>query len=236
LGRWAIGAEILLRRRDNDSDILENSSPEELNDMFSEQGFDLAKAYYEKLVIEHPYRRRTLNPIHSNFYPALFSCWIYQVTERARLSKLKARRDHARNDPDYEGSDSEREASLSSGQGDQELRRRLQLIRERELKDAQAIADRFDIIIDSPPHDKNAELLRLRGMISQWIANLLDYDGGSNGDSSQSEEDEDLNTSAMHGRTGKGADREAERQAHLERAADMLSRAENVNSGQGDAT
>ena len=236
LGRWGIGAEILLRRRGNDSDSLENSPSEEPEGMFSEQGFELAKAYYEKLVIEHPYRQNTLNPVRSNFYPALFSCWIYQVTERVRLSKLRAKGDHERDDPDYELSGSEREHSLSSGRGDHELKRQLQLIRERELEDAQAIADRFDIIIDSPPHDQNAELLRLRGMISQWIANLLGYDGGGNGDSSESEEDEDLDAKAMYGRTGSGVGREAERQAHLERAEDMLSRAQMVNSGLGDAT
>jgi hypothetical protein len=241
LGRWAIGAEILLRsdRSSDSGDVIHgadststrDSPPEESDTMFSARGFNLAKAYYEKLIIQYPYKHNQSNAVPSNFYPALFSCWIYQVTERARLSKLRAKKDYQQHDLGYELSDSEREHSLSPSHFDSSLRLRMQLIRERELEDAQAIAARFDIIIDSPPHDRNPELLRLRGMISQWIAHLLDSDDAtSNEDSSGSEEDEDPNSTTMHGRTGKGLGRDEERKVNLERAENMLSRAQNVTT------
>ncbi|OCK93287.1 uncharacterized protein K441DRAFT_566345 [Cenococcum geophilum 1.58] len=96
-GRWGIGAEILLRRnskqqtrqsqksRGNSRESDNDESPITHEDTFSEEGFRLARDYYERLILQHP--RRKVHP-HSIdeaiFYPAMFSLWIYEVSERSK--------------------------------------------------------------------------------------------------------------------------------------------------------
>jgi RNA polymerase I specific initiation factor len=224
LGRWGIGAELLLRRTnspDHGADLnqTEEGPSNDADFVFNDANFELAKSYYEKLIIQHPYRQNQPNAIRCNFYPALFSCWIYQVTERSKLLKLRIKSEHEKGD--FEGVQDD-EDSNSPGHRNLTLRRQMRLVHERELRGAQAIAARFDVIIDSPPHDKNIELLRLRGMISQWISDLLVHDEDAEVDSSESDEDNET-----YGRQNEAAGKAVERKRNLKRAQDMFARARN---------
>ncbi|KAH7070945.1 hypothetical protein FB567DRAFT_410607, partial [Paraphoma chrysanthemicola] len=146
-GRWGIGAEVLLRRRPGSATPNErvpagdrHDSPQ---DMFSEEGFELAREYYERLIIQFPNRKTAPNAVDERtFYPAMFSLWIFELS-------------HAQ----------------------------IETIQVEELARATEIAERLDQLVASPPFDKQASLLQLRGNVGLWVSDLL---------SSKLGDDEDL--------------------------------------------
>ena len=86
-GRWGIGAEILYHRN---SSLLEHCSRADkgvmriddgeaaLKHMFTTEGFQQAQDYYERLILQYPYRKSFAENINSlDFYPAMFSLWIF---------------------------------------------------------------------------------------------------------------------------------------------------------------
>ncbi|KAF1913332.1 hypothetical protein BDU57DRAFT_409696, partial [Ampelomyces quisqualis] len=140
-GRWGIGAEILLRREHNDQSV----SPE----LFSQQGFALAREYFDRLIVQHPNRKPTPNAVDERtFYPAMFSLWILETCE-----KKDSIMHHDRDAPG--------------------MRAREDAIQIEELARATEIAERLDQLISSPPFDKQASLLHLRGHVSLWVSALL---------------------------------------------------------------
>jgi hypothetical protein len=102
-GYWAIGAELLIRsgeqqRRgsDADSDSTEDEDQRRDDDFEkrwgSKDGWEKAKAYYEQLILQYPYRRqfqRNTNAL--DFWPAMVGCEIYGVQweERDELRRLE---------------------------------------------------------------------------------------------------------------------------------------------------
>ncbi|PSN69270.1 hypothetical protein BS50DRAFT_609391 [Corynespora cassiicola Philippines] len=93
-GRWGIGAEILLRRSTQDPSQISDAADEASNetDVFSEEGFELAREYYERLIVQHPNRKTHPQAVDDRtFYPAMFSVWISQVRERSRQDVLVER-------------------------------------------------------------------------------------------------------------------------------------------------
>ena len=179
-GRWGIGAEILLRRGRQLSDIA--SASEKLDDeypkpnafpyvCFTREGFEDAKQYYERLIIQHPYRKAAPDAISAlHFYPAMFGLWIYVTQEESNAARdslqLHHREDSSNELSDEEGFDSHG----TSGKKKQKMAAE---IRKRELEHAQQIAARMDEVIVSPPYSDSPELLELRGMLSLWIADLF---------------------------------------------------------------
>lgn len=86
-GRWGIGAEILNHR---DSSLLEHSPRGNevavhiddgvagIKHMFSREKFQRAQDYYERLILQYPYRKTFAESTNSlDFYPAMFSLWIF---------------------------------------------------------------------------------------------------------------------------------------------------------------
>ena len=172
-GRWGIGAEILLFRdaqrfqqHHPQADGAEASNDQSAADylqatldpssLFSIEGFRKARGYYERLILQYPYRKTMPNAVSSlDFYPAMFSLWIYAVQSEhtAMLSNPGA------SGPDV-GSDGVGE--------DQEIR-----IRHATCRTASEIATHLDELLVSPPYSDQASLWRLRGMVDLWIADLL---------------------------------------------------------------
>lgn len=187
-GRWGIGAEILLRKAPNsitDSNDMSNTDEQpKKQDMFSEEGFDLAREYYERFIIQFPYRKLTPHAVDERtFYPAMFSLWVYEVCEKSKQTRTRnqERRPRSRSvSNDSIGSDTRR-----SG----EDRAQEEAIRNEELARAREIAERLDQLTASPPFDKQASLLHLRGHVGLWISTLLL--GKSNDD-----EDWDMDTTS----------------------------------------
>ncbi|KAL1861990.1 hypothetical protein Plec18170_000814 [Paecilomyces lecythidis] len=181
-GRWGIGAEILLRR---DLQISQqgvggagregNQQPsrEAPQTLFTRKGFEDAKEYYERLILQHPYRKAAPNAISSiNFYPAMFGLWIYVVQEESNVAREALHRTDE--DSSENPSDDDEVASRSDIAKPSKGKQKLVLAaRARELEEAKQIAARMDELMVSPPYSDSPELLRLRGMVSLWIGDLF---------------------------------------------------------------
>lgn len=171
-GRWAIGAEILLRRKPRPAANSDHDTPDDARDtdtdIFSERGFELAREYYERLVVQYPTRKQAPHAVDQrSFYPAMFSLWIQEVNE-------KSKRARKRNAEDAQRSRS-RSTSFSTvdGQSTDDARAREDAVQVEELAGAMEIAERLDDLVKSPPFDKQASLLELRGNIALWISDLI---------------------------------------------------------------
>ncbi|KAF2019316.1 hypothetical protein BU24DRAFT_117098 [Aaosphaeria arxii CBS 175.79] len=160
-GRWGLGAEILLRRVARNQYTLAGQTEEE--DIYTDEGFELAREYYERLIVQYPTRKQYRNAIDARtFYPAMFSLWIYEVCEKSK----RARNQHALIDPASPSFTTlndgfEHDSAIESD------------IRTEEMRHARQIEERLDRVIVSPPFDKHPDLLQLRGMISLWIGDLV---------------------------------------------------------------
>ena len=194
-GRWGIGAELLMRggtqqpekhHWDLPGGDDESRSPDETVEAskFYDEGFRLAREYYERLILQYPHTTRTQHVFNDTvIYPALFNIWIYEVQDRSKRARqsLRSRRTSA------EDGDNEAESIASL---DSEKDAQLKRIRDEELEAAVPIAQRMDELILSPPYDTNTNLLQLRGMVALWIsylhaelARIPDRGGDSDGSS-----------------------------------------------------
>lgn len=167
-GNWGIGAEILLRQRpdtpalpahydhDNNNDSEDNvyhDRPPEPDPSVDLPTLSLSavKDYYESLILQYPYIPTNPHPSIDarTFYPAFFGLLIHEATETSRLAQQRL----ASESPDSNADD-------------------LTAIKRTELRAARAIASRIDDLIVSPQYDRFAPLLRLRGMVALWMADL----------------------------------------------------------------
>lgn len=173
-GIWGFGAEILMYR---DSQLATKQTQEQneqleepveaisLTDrwtghrkgsLFTSDGFKKAKDYYERLVLQYPYRKAAPTSVSSvDFYPAMFGLWIYTVQEEGKRVYNAAR----------EGNGGE----LHQEQ-EQDIRAD---IRKQALEQISEINARLDELLVSPPYSDHATLWRLRGMVAVWEADLV---------------------------------------------------------------
>lgn len=182
-GRWGIGAEILIRREqaklpevsaisarrnsDNDTSLVQDDdNTASTGPKFADEGFKLAREYYERLVLQYPHTPHTQHTVNAKvFYPALFNIWVYEV--QARYKHLRVESSKARRSSSYSiASDNDGESNGSQ----QALVSRELLVRE--IADTTAIADRLDELLLSPPYDISEPLLKIRGMIALWLSDL----------------------------------------------------------------
>ncbi|CAN9103023.1 unnamed protein product [Alternaria sp. RS040] len=168
-GRWGIGAEIALRR-----------GPQTLNEhRFSEQGFELAREYYNRLIIQHPNRKLQPHAVDERtFYPPMFSLWIYEVCEKSKRARTELRDDIANQ------TRSSRSVSVDSNLSKRSdgLSAKEEAIQMEALTQALEIAERLDQVIMSPPFDRQPSLLELRGNVALWISDLTMGKMGSDED------------------------------------------------------
>lgn len=172
-GRWEIAAEILLRRdspifQSSDWNNLDRDSFRHNSPAFTETGLRAARDLYERLIVQfpiHPNRKNT----HIDFYLAMFSLWIYEVTEKAESERQRIEQ--------HNGMDEASQRSLSDSMSEDGPRFELHQVLVNEVQGARRIANRLDDLISSPPYDKDPGLLRLRSSVSAWVRDLAD--GGS---------------------------------------------------------
>lgn len=182
-GRWGIGAELLMRRGAGQG----HSEQPRVDhvDQFTDDGFRLARSYYERLILQYPHTQHTQHHLNATaIYPALFNMWIYSAQDAAK---------RARKALSTQRSASEDSSSTSSSAHRQQLRQ----ILNHELEDATSIATRMDELILGPPYDTDTTLLQLRGMLALWLADLHTQasSSASNDASEFSEVSEDLTDS-----------------------------------------
>ncbi|EGC48580.1 conserved hypothetical protein [Histoplasma capsulatum var. duboisii H88] len=190
-GRWGIGAEILLWSDRNpiaeSSASLRTGNADSANFLprrqwFTRRGFERAKSYYERLILQFPYRKAAptaLSPL--DFYPAMFGLWISLVQEESQSARDAVVMDMQGMTETYDFDNPARDDNMSisgaiSQQPDSRNNRKEDTIveaRRKELEEAQQIAAQMDELLISPPFSDSYELLRLRGMLSLWIADLF---------------------------------------------------------------
>lgn len=173
-GIWGFGAEILMYRdlqlatsqtqEPNEqldelvevSSLIDRSAGHSKVSLFTRDGFEKAKDYYERLVLQYPYRKAAPTSVSSvDFYPLMFGLWIYAVQEEAKRVYDVAR----------EGKGGE----LHQEQG-QDIPAD---VRRKALEQISEINARLDELLVSPPYSDHAMLWRLRGMVAVWEADLV---------------------------------------------------------------
>ncbi|KAL6717150.1 hypothetical protein ACLMJK_005065 [Lecanora helva] len=178
--RWGLGAELLLHQQpsfkssvagtDHWSSLIESSDQHIAEGAgYKIEHVEQAKDYYERLVLQYPYRKTSPNSTNAqDFYLAMFGLWIYSVKERQQ--SLEASR----------GQDSSRETEIGL-EDDSDLispnlpmrqHRLLRESRQNTLQHANEIAGRLKELLNSPPYSDNPQFWELLGMVSLWIGDL----------------------------------------------------------------
>ena len=188
--RWGVGAEILLRRdvelarsrkdgRMSDSHEF-TESDRERSYWFSVDGFEKARSYYERLVLQYPYRKTAPNATGPlDFYRAMFGLWIYSVNKQhsAALGSLRKHTDHNLHNQSIVEDETESESkSDTASASDMGMGLRYSQERNRiwksTLQRAQEIASRLAELLISPPYTNSDVFKSLREMVDRWIKDL----------------------------------------------------------------
>jgi hypothetical protein len=170
--RWGVGAELLMRGKSKAAEpsLFVHDDADGYLD-YSDEGFRLARQYYERLIVQYPPDPRRVGTQASTFYMAMFSLWIYEVSERYK-NGTPASRGPSRSskspvsDRSGNSSPSSRRTSVSGDDNGGP-----------QLHDVDAIAKRMDDILETLLFDRNAELLEMRGMVELWIVDLANWTG-----------------------------------------------------------
>ena len=175
---WGIGAEILLRQ--NEANPTETAMMQEVTSSdpqrpsqktrpgnISSSSFQLAKEYYDRLILEYNYQKRHSHNLSSlHFHPLMFSLWIFFVYNEHLLSQSANTSTTHEND----SSDSDPVEALPEFS---EHDRRLADIRTIGLEKAQQIIERMEEVMDAFPYSEDATLWRLKGDLHLWMSDLL---------------------------------------------------------------
>ncbi|KAL8776856.1 MAG: hypothetical protein Q9213_008105 [Squamulea squamosa] len=141
-GRWGIGAEILLHGGGSSDDT-----------QLSVESLMKAKDYYERLILQYPYRKYTADNVSSlTFYPVMFGVWIYAVQLR------------------YENTLQENVLDSHTA-------------RQAAVKEANEIVTKLSELLISPPYSDHSGLWKTQGMLYQWLSQLLHQSRTSDEDS-----------------------------------------------------
>jgi hypothetical protein len=220
-GRWTIGAELLMRTGGSSkqepiteglSDNMDDPQGEDDRhgqqrqvQEFTEEGFKLARDYYERLILQFPHTQHTQHSLVTArvIYPALFNIWVYQVQDSAERARRAVERDTLVSSPPHsertnpssrDGTPAWRNLASTAARNKKAFR----AITTRELDQAGQIDQRLTDVVSSPPFDTIVYLRRLQGNICVWMANLHRHLGGYEtnwDDISSDDEDDDVDTS-----------------------------------------
>ena len=176
-GRWGIGAEILLRRgttTGHDGNQSTTGREEDVDNrskfergpavLFTRKGFEDVRKYYERLIVQYPFHKPNPGAINAlDFYSALFGLWIYVVQEESKLIN------ESFNESTFSETSHAEDSALSGPTSSINM-----VSKQRMLAQAREIAIRMDNCMTIVPYSDDNELIRLRGMVALWIADLLD--------------------------------------------------------------
>ena len=175
--RWGVGAEILMQR---ESQIAQETSDHKFGDSpksnfslyIKPENIDKVREYYERLLLQYPYRKAFPNALGAlNFSVAMFSLWIYTVKEWSSVALMSV----GSFNEDIDEAEAEANGNVRSSSAPAVEPYRYQKnenVQEDSLKIAYEIAARLDGLLVSPPYSDNAQLWKLCGEVSLWIADL----------------------------------------------------------------
>jgi hypothetical protein len=206
-GYWGIGAELLIRnsarrRYSYDGSEEEEENGREVQDTGidekrwgSAEGLQKAKDYYERLILQHPYKRQFHGSVTAlDFWPVMVGCEIYgiQYEQREGLRIISeqegdddgSERSGSQSDESEEGAEKVDIGEEAIFIGDQRrkirrMRRRAERrwterdkIRQTALAASEKITARMDDVMSMPPYSDSHNMLRLRGMLALYIGDL----------------------------------------------------------------
>ncbi len=184
--RWGLGAEILLKHDHYSSEekpgesrisgLAENPTGDQATrytgQCFSRKGFRNAKDYYERLILQYPYRKAFPTATSAlDFYPVMFGLWLCVVQDQYKTAIMSVGKSAINIVRDNSKISFEESASLSPLL-DPPKHQRMAGIRDDTLQHAEEIASRLNELIVSPPYSDDSRLWRLQGMVALWIADL----------------------------------------------------------------
>ncbi|KAI9796109.1 MAG: hypothetical protein M1835_004649 [Candelina submexicana] len=191
-GYWGIGAEILFRRDRTTAGQKKTSKSENYeeggcdravkasNMTFNKEGFAEAKDYYERLILQYPYRKTAPNATSAlDFYPAMFGLWIYATQQEFKIARKlldegseESEKQGTEDDEDVDGEEKEALSPIQRMQHENQQYEQRDEIRRSEMQQAEEIAARLDELLLSPPYSDSPELRQLQTSLSLWIADL----------------------------------------------------------------
>ena len=180
--RWGIGAELLLHSEMDlvNKSVHEDDSPGRFgkrplvrDSMSIQKGLMKAKDYYERLILQFPYRKAAPDSTSSlTFYPVMFSVWIHSIQLRYKIAIQETLNQKDRNSAvsdDYANKVVEHSNTtdmLIEGQYES-----YQMV----VQDAQKILERLNELLISPPYSDHSGLWKIQGMLYLWIDQLSDH-------------------------------------------------------------
>lgn len=175
--RWGVGAEILMQRelqmvQETLDHKCRDSSKSNSSLCIKPETMDKVKEYYERVLLQYPYRKAFPNVLGTlNFSIAMFSLWIHTVKEWSSVALKSA----GSFNEDIDEAEAEADGSVQSSSAAAIEPYRYQknrIIKEDSLKIAYEISARLDGLLVSPPYSDNAQIWKLCGEVSLWIADL----------------------------------------------------------------
>lgn len=206
---WGLGAEILYHQRSQLSLNIARQEGEPLVDgndtnedssskpfyWFNPEGFKKAREYFERLILQYPYRHHASIINALDFYPAMFGLWIYSVQQQHGL-KLQYERE-----PDANIKEQSSKVSQSAEEASAlglEMKEDPESAEEHTVyvDCAREIQNQLDVLLLSPPFSDNARLCNLRSMVDLWVSHISHSNSRSLDMASAKEEDETGSTSS----------------------------------------
>ncbi|CCF41649.1 hypothetical protein CH063_02642 [Colletotrichum higginsianum] len=189
---WALGAEILMRQ--GGSSISARDGAPGAGEMYPASNVPRVREYFQDLIQRYPYNFKYRAAVSAvDFWPALLSYEVFQVHKQQSAHLQRLHRDAE----EWEDDSWQEPSSLGGGGGDidihdmivddsdykatgwqpdprdRRLRQARDQIRLRTLDALREIAGRMDDLLEDRPFSHSHELLRLRGMVSLYIGDLL---------------------------------------------------------------
>ncbi|KAL9005400.1 MAG: hypothetical protein Q9188_001842 [Gyalolechia gomerana] len=183
--RWGIGAELLLH---GGTSLASQVGPEgnETSELDKrrlvrpagslQRGLIQARHYYERLILQFPYRKTAPESISSlTFYPVMFGIWIHSVQLRYKIALQKSLQYPSIGnsvDSDIDSNGDNKCSCLSSNGGQVESRFAAY---QAAIQDANEILERLNELLISPPCSDHSGLWKILGMLHLWIGHLSDH-------------------------------------------------------------
>ena len=175
--RWGVGAEILMQREPQIAqETMDHkfgaSSKSNFSLCIKPETMDKVKEYYERILLQYPYRKAFPNVLGAlDFSIAMFSLWIHTVKEWSSVALTSV----GSSNEDIDKAEAEANGNVRSSSAsatEPYCYQKIKNAKEDSLKIAYEIAARLDGLLVSPPYSDNAQLWKLCGEVSLWIADL----------------------------------------------------------------